>query len=118
MSPFEASVLFRCLSVHFTKNKYDFRKYNGHITGNSLYSENKFNQSQEKLLYSKLSVHENPELLVVANLIKQPKSFITDVMGQKGLDIYKKYVDFSAALYYNFSQELEFFEHPKMFKAM
>ena len=112
MNPFHASLLFRSLSIHFTQKQYDYFRYRGNVTGGTIAAEKRFNASKTLYLFAHLSEHPDPEGFIVSNLIKNPKTYITDIISASGLETYRKWDGFRSALYYNFDQELEKFDKP------
>lgn len=105
MDPFESMLLYRCLKNHFTTEKFDYFKYGGKV-GNSKAAYEKFVVMPHKNLYHMLSRQPDPESLVIANLMHNPKAFVADIVGDEGQEIYDEYRARRARLMFQLEQEL------------
>ena len=118
LDSFHASLLFRSLKLHFTTEKYNYFAYNGRIRGDSIAAKNKFEATKTKFFYASLGKHPDPEGLLVANFLAEPRAFIIDIVGDKGYNVYSDWLSRKASLHYRFAQELEHFDSIKEFKEV
>lgn len=89
MDPFVAYQQYNSLRLHFTTESYDYLKYGGKTKNTAtVAAHRKFLVSPQKMFYSQLARHSDPEGLIVANLLENPKAFITDVVGPDGQEIH------------------------------
>lgn len=105
--PFQASLLFKAVKFHFTQEKYDFYKYNGKVTGDTIANKQKFLSNKQRFFYAKLSRHSDPIKLLVSNFIINPNLYINDIVDDKGQHNYNEWVARNASRYYNLEQELK-----------
>ena len=75
MTPFEAYKLYTAIKNHFTTESYDYFKYNGKVNANI----DRFETRKDKYMFYKLSKHEDPLTLLVANFSERPKIWIGDL---------------------------------------
>lgn len=113
LEPFQASLLFRAIKFHFTQDKYDFVKYHGKVSGDTIANKQKFMADKSRYHYSRLGKHADPEGLLVANFIKNPKSYIIDIVNDEGQRVYDDWVSRKASRYYNLECELKTFDSIK-----
>lgn len=105
MDAYAANLLFKSLKLHFTTEAYDYFKYNGKVKDSKALQQ-KFLQNNQRFYFAKLAKHENPEGLVVANLLIDPKMFIGDVVSPEGLLAYSEWKGRQARLSYLFTEEM------------
>ena len=110
-NPFQGLLLYRALRLHFTSN-YDIEKYHGKVSGDNLKAQIDFQNDRTRYYYADLVKHPNPQNLIIANLIDDPKRYITNIVGEVGKVCYAKWEGRQEALHYNLSQELELFPAP------
>jgi len=113
LDPFGASLLFKAVKLHFTSEKYDYIKYHGKVSGDSIAAKQKFSYNKQRYFFGKLGRHKNPELLLVANMLHNPKCFVTDVIEDEGIARYEALVARAASRYYRLEQDLLIFESIK-----
>lgn len=106
MDGFESMLMTRCLKNHFTTESFDCIKY-GYRVGATKAAGEKFLANPHKLLYDRLSRQADPEGLVIANLLINPKVFITDIVSSDGQEIYTEWKGRQARLTHQLTQELE-----------
>jgi len=97
--------MYRCLKNHFTTEKFDYLKY-GRKVGNTKAAHDRFVMMPQKYIYYTLSRHPDPEGLVMANLMHNPKAFVADIVGDEGQEIYIEWKARQAALIFQLEQEL------------
>jgi hypothetical protein len=103
MSPFEVYQLYISLKNHFNTEKYDYFKYNG----KGGISRATFDKRKDKIFFEKLAKHRDPKGLLVANFVKNPKSFIRDIAYSE--DCEQTYLDWKKrqqALTYTISNDI------------
>ena len=71
------------MKKHFTSD-YDYHRYNGKIRA----SFDKFRTRNDAYFFEKLSNKDNPEQLMLANMIVKPNVWIREIIEQEGEDRY------------------------------
>lgn len=77
-------VKYLAMKKHFTTDGYDYHKYNGKIRA----SFDTFRTRNDAYFFEKLSNKENPEKLMVANMVIKPNVWIREIVEQEGEDRY------------------------------
>lgn len=77
-------VKYLAMKKHFTTDGYDYHKYNGKIRA----SFDTFRTRNDAYFFEKLSNKENPEKLMVANMVIKPNIWIREIVEQEGEDRY------------------------------
>lgn len=77
-------VKYLAMKKHFTTDGYDYHKYNGKIRA----SFDTFRTRNDAYFFEKLSNKENPEKLIVANMVVKPNVWIREIVEQEGEDRY------------------------------
>lgn len=77
-------VKYLAMKKHFTDAKYDYHKYNGKIRA----SYDKFRTRNDAYFFAKLADRENPEKLLLSNLIANPNAWIRQILEDEGEDRY------------------------------
>jgi hypothetical protein len=72
------------MKKHFTDAKYDYHKYNGKIRA----SFDKFRTRNDAYFFAKLADRDNPEKLMLANMIVKPNAWIREILEQQGEERY------------------------------
>lgn len=75
MNSFEVYMDYLCLKNHFTKDNYDYFKYNGKMK----LSVDTFEKRKDKYFFEKLAKQRSPHDYMVANFSKNPKLWIRDL---------------------------------------
>jgi hypothetical protein len=75
MKSFDVYMDYLCLKNHFTKDTYDYFKYNGKMK----LSQDTFEKRKDKYFFEKLAKQRNPHDFMVANFSKNPKYWIRDL---------------------------------------
>lgn len=107
MDPFVAYQQYTALRLHFTTESYDYVKYSGKTKQTStVAAHRKFLASPQKMFYSQLARHSDSEGVIIANLLENPKAFITDLVSPDGQEIYLKWKGRQSRLTYQLEQDL------------
>jgi len=108
MDPFVAYNTYNALKLHFASESYDYLKYNGQTkNGGTVAAHRKFLANKQKIFFAQLSKHDDPQGLVVANLLENPKAYITDIIGPDGQDVYLRWLGRQNRISHLFKTELE-----------
>lgn len=83
---FQWYVKYLAMKKHFTSDGYDYHKYNGKIRA----SYDKFRTRNDVYFFEKLSRRDDPEKLMLSNMIVKPNVWIREMLEQEGED---RYVD-------------------------
>jgi hypothetical protein len=81
---FNFYVKYLALKQHFTTDGYDYHKYRGKIKA----SFDTFRTRNDVFFFHKLANKEDPENLLLANMIVKPNAFIREIVEQDGEDRY------------------------------
>jgi len=73
-------VKYLAMKKHFTSDGYDYHRYNGKIRA----SYDKFRTRNDAYFFEKLSRRDNPEQLMLANMIVKPNVWIREIIEQEG----------------------------------
>ena len=76
-------VKYLAMKKHFTSD-YDYHKYNGKIRA----SYDKYRTRNDAYFFEKLSRKEDPEKLMLSNMIVKPNAWIREIIEQEGEDRY------------------------------
>ena len=101
MTGFEVYKTYLALKQHFTKQEYDYFKYNGKVRAN----ENAFEQRRDRYFFKKLATRYPSKEIVgyfVANFISDPKGYI----GSFSKDIYTQWKIHQESFTYKFKQDV------------
>lgn len=77
-------VKYLAMKKHFTDAGYDYHKYNGKIRA----SFDKFRTRNDAYFFAKLADRDNPEKLMLANMIVKPNAWIREILEQQGEERY------------------------------
>jgi hypothetical protein len=104
LSPYETFCLYIALKNHFTREKYDYHKYNG----KTRISQDSFMSRRDRFQFQKLSkkydANEMPDF-IIANIL-QNKNWIGDLLEDDAHDNYIKYIKYNQSISYYFTNEL------------
>jgi hypothetical protein len=104
VSGFDAYVDFLALKKHFTSN-YDYKKYGGKLT--RLKPET-FEKRKDVHFFTKLGKRKDYHDFLLANLSRNPKLWITDIVGTESAEIrYIEWKKIVQSLSYIFEQEIK-----------
>lgn len=101
-SAFKTYIDYLALKRHFTTKNYDYQKYNGKTKA----SFDTFQTRNDAFFFYKLSQRPERHNLMLSNIVKNPNTWIKDILEESGEEIYadwKKRID---GLSYHFEQDL------------
>jgi hypothetical protein len=108
MDALDAFKIYVALKNHFTRDSYDYIKYNGktNVTYDSFIKRN------DKLFFAKLGKRKDGYLVefLVANFIIDPKVWIGELLSEEAETNYKEWKRRVESLSYNFESEIEFLD--------
>lgn len=81
---FQWYVKYLAMKKHFTTDSYDYIKYRGKIRA----GYDKYRTRNDCYFFEKLSNKDNPEKLMLANMIIKPNIWIREIIEQEGEDRY------------------------------
>ena len=102
---FAAFALYNALKLHFTSASYDFFKYHGKTN----VSKDTFLKRKDKYSFYKLSRKYSLDELrnfFVANFVYGDSTWVGEMTGPNGEDVYKKWQKISQSLTYNFESDI------------
>lgn len=103
MSAYECYKEYLALKNHFSKQDYDYFKYNGKLRVNP----DSFNSRKDKLFFQKLAKHPDVHNFLVANLSKNEKAWIKELAySEEAERTYKDWLKKQQSLTYVFKNEL------------
>jgi hypothetical protein len=103
MTGFESYQIYLAMKNHFTKDGYDFFKYNGKVR----VKESSFIKRNDKLFFEKLAKHDDPYGLLVSNLSQNPKLWIRDISySDAANEMYIKWLKIQQSMKYTVKQDL------------
>jgi hypothetical protein len=119
LSAFETYCLYLALKNHFSRESYDFFKYNGKTTAN----KDAFMSRRDRFQFQKISrmySAEDMQDLFVSNFLKD-KAWVGDMLDDDSNEIFLKYRRRRQSLTYTFTNELDSLftndQPDKVFKA-
>lgn len=101
MTGFEVYKMYLALKNHFTRDKYDYQKYNGKVTA----SEKSFEERRDRFFFKKLATKYSEKDVLgyfVANFINDPKGYI----GSFSRDVYTKWKIHQESFTYKFKEDV------------
>jgi hypothetical protein len=102
---FAAFALYNALKLHFTSSSYDYFKYHGKTN----VSKDTFMRRKDKYSFYKLSRKYSLDELrnfFVANFVYGDSTWVGEMTGPNGEDVYKKWQKISQSLTYNFESDI------------
>ena len=81
---FNCYVKYLAMKKHFTTDGYDYHKYRGKIRA----SFETYRTRNDVFFFHKLAQKEDPEKLLMANMIVKPNAWIREIVEQQGEDRY------------------------------
>lgn len=104
MTGYDAYCEYINLKNHFTRDSYDYFKYNG----KSRLKPDSFHKRKDKLWFEKLAKHNDVHGFLVANFINDKKAFIRDIAYSENAEqTYKAWLKRQQSLSYIFKNETE-----------
>ena len=105
MQPYDANLLHKALKLHFTTESYDFFRYCGKVKDSRAQQE-KFLQNKQRFFYAQIARHQDPQGLIVANLLIDPKMFVADIVSPEALANYADWKGRQSQLTYLLNKQL------------
>lgn len=96
-------VKYLAMKKHFTTDGYDYHKYHGKIRA----SYDKFRTRNDAYFFEKLSHKEDPQSLMLANMIVKPNVWIREIVEDEGEERYIDWQRKIQSLSRNFTSDLE-----------
>lgn len=90
------------MKKHFTSDGYDYHKYHGKIRA----SYDKYRTRNDAYFFEKLSHRDDPEKLMLSNMIVKPNVWIREILEQDGEDRYVEWQRKIDSLSRTFQQDL------------
>lgn len=102
MEPFDAYKKYLALKQHFSKDKYDYFKYNGKVNAKS----SSFETRKDKYMFYKLSKKKDVEGYLVANMIENDNAWIGDLLSSESEQIYNEWLKKQQSISYIFENDI------------
>ena len=104
MTPFETYCEYVSLKNHFSKDSYDYFKYNGKTS----LKPSSFQNRKDRVFFEKLAKHKDVHGYLVANLSINEKLWIRDLAYSQDAELtYKNWLKTNQSLTYLFKQDLD-----------
>jgi T4 gene Gp59 loader of gp41 DNA helicase len=103
LTPYKIYCEYLSLKSHFNTIKYNFFKY-ARTGGVSLA---KFEARRDRYFFEKLSRHPDPRNLMIANFVRNPGSWIGDIISEEGHRVYDDWSRRKQSQSYIFKQDLK-----------
>lgn len=101
---FQLYIAYLALKNHFTKDSYDFHKYQGKVGA----SASAFDNRRDRYAFSKLERHRDPFGMLFSNLLCNPDAWIGEITsGGQADQIYLEWKKRQESLSYCFKEELK-----------
>lgn len=115
LSGYETFCLYLALKNHFTRDSYDFFKYNGKTKN---VSKESFLSRRDRFQFEKLSRKcDNPMIHMMVNFL-QDKTWIGDMLDDEAFDYTMRYAKKVQSMSYIFKNEIEKYDNLKdLFKS-
>jgi hypothetical protein len=103
MTAYECYQQYLSLKNHFTKQNYDYFKYNGKVKTNL----SSFSKRKDKIFFEKMAKHADVYGFLVANLSNNPKTWIKELAySEEAENVYKEWHKKQQSLSYLYKKEL------------
>lgn len=102
MDAFEAYGMFLAMKAHFTRDSYDYFRFNGKVRTN----HDKFMKRHDRFAFHRLSKKDDAQNLILASLIKNEDLWITDILDSTGEKNYKEWKKTQDTLSYTFKEDM------------
>jgi hypothetical protein len=104
MEGFDAYKMYVALKNHFTRDSYDFFKYNGRTK----VSQTSFETRNDKYFFTKLGKRKDYQSFLVANFIDGNFMWVGDLVNNtESEQVYKAWLKRQESLTYNFTNDLD-----------
>lgn len=100
---FRVYVNYLALKKHFDTDGYDYHKYNGKIRA----SFDKFQTRNDAFFFYKLSKKRDPLKILIANLVRNPKAWIREIVEERGEEVYNEWEKRMDSLSYSYKSDLQ-----------
>jgi len=107
MTGYETFGLFRALKLHFTKETYDFFRYNGKINSTIDSFENRKDKYHFYKLSRKYNTKEELTDLIVFNLVEDENIWIGSLLQDEANARYLKHKKYHQAISYMFNEDCQ-----------
>ena len=112
MTGYEAFGLYESLKLHFTKDSYDFFKYNGKTNISVTSFENRKDKYHFYKLSRKFSNRDDLIAFLVANFVERENTWVGDLLTEDADNNYRRRQKVIQSLSYTFENDcLKLFEH-------
>jgi hypothetical protein len=101
-SGFNTYIDYLALKRHFETDSYDYQKYRGKVKG----SIDSFRTRPDAFFFQKLSKETESHEKLLANIIKNPKVWIRDIIDDNGEKVFLDWKKRIESLTYTFQQDL------------
>lgn len=103
MNAFEVYRSYLALKQHFTKDGYDYFKYNGKVAARA----SSFEQRRDRYYFEKLAKQRDPIGFVLANLVNDARAWVGDLISSESAEsTYKSWLKRNQSLSYTFTEDL------------
>jgi hypothetical protein len=105
MTGYEVYKMYLALKLHFTKDDYDYFKFNGKTRA----SEESFNKRNDSYFFKKLASkydHDRIQDYFVSNFISDTKGYIKDIIRPSGENTYSEWKKRQESFLYIFREEI------------
>jgi hypothetical protein len=105
MTGFEVYQMYLSLKLHFTKDDYDYFRFNGKTRA----SEESFNKRNDSYFFKKLASKYDRDRIqeyFVSNFISDNRGYIKDIIRPSGETIYSNWKKKQESFLYNFREEV------------
>ena len=99
---FSLYVNYLAMKKHFTTDNFDYHKYNGKIRA----TFEKYRTRPDVYFFHKLSKMDNPQQVMLANMIEKPNAWIRDIVEDSGEARYLDWKKRIESLTYHFKSQL------------
>ncbi len=106
MTGYEAFGLYESLKIHFSKDSYDFFKYNGKTNVSVTAFENRKDKYHFYKLSRKYTQREDLINFIVANLLEKDNLWVGDLLNESAEVNFRKHQKVLQALSYEFTNDL------------
>lgn len=101
MTPYECYLDYLALKAHFTREDYDYFKFNGKV--NAKYSS--FEKRNDRYKFEKLSTKTNPHERLLASISAKPDIWIADILDNP--EYYNSWKSTQKSLTYTFTSDIK-----------
>ena len=103
MTPFDTYQCYLAMKMHFTKDAYNYFKYNGKVNSNP----NTFENRKDRNMFYALSKKKDVDKYILANVLENPTIWVGDLLSDKADQRYKEFLRIEESLTYHYKNELK-----------